>query len=78
MFCVIHGWYSGMTAMMGCPQCWHQWQQPIEAPRQYPHRCPVCEGRKTVPRNFYSRSEATDGTAPVQCESCNGSGMVWG
>lgn len=37
-----------------------------------PSRCPVCEGRGTVPAGFYTAG-ATDAET---CRTCGGSGMV--
>jgi len=53
---------------------------PLYPTKQYPHRCPVCEGRGTVPHGFYSHEEmGTDAsTAPETCRTCNGQGVIWG
>jgi hypothetical protein len=51
-----------------------------------PHRCPVCEGRGTVSREFYEMpaTKLDFTTLPNQttieretCRSCNGMGIVW-
>ena len=42
-----------------------------------PHRCPVCEGRGTVPPDFYNQAGSTITDATVQtCKSC-ANGVVW-
>jgi len=41
-----------------------------------PHRCPVCDGRGTVPFNFYSGSTLASNTSPVECRSCAGKGYL--
>lgn len=64
-----------------CP--WHTAcpQQPlynnvwVPAPR-VPHRCPVCEGRGTVPVNFYTRASATTDAGDIACRSCVG-GIIY-
>lgn len=47
-----------------------------------PQRCPVCDGRGTVPMGFYnhtydgqSSSAAEPPTEP--CRGCSGTGVVW-
>lgn len=35
-----------------------------------PHKCPICEGRGTVPCNFYDRSATVSNASPVHCRSC--------
>jgi hypothetical protein len=45
-----------------------------------PHRCPVCGGNGIVPNSFYNTVSGmgyTISTAPEQCRSCNGTGIVW-
>jgi len=42
-----------------------------------PHKCPVCEGRGTVPHNFYSGAIASSSIAPETCRSCKGEGVLW-
>ena len=39
-----------------------------------PHRCPVCEGRGSVPNGFYVQSE---GTNDQPCQACGGTGVLW-
>lgn len=43
------------------------------------YKCPVCEGRGTVPSNFYScySSGTAVNTAPVTCKSCGGRGVIF-
>lgn len=40
------------------------------------NRCPVCNGVGMVPAGFYSMGDATTGTAPEPCRSCNGTGYL--
>ena len=46
-----------------------------------PHRCPLCNGTGFVPAGFYSaigvNSFPTTNTAPEQCRSCSGLGILW-
>lgn len=45
-----------------------------------PYCCPVCNGRGTVPRGFYSSTTATipaTSTQPEQCKSYFGRGIVF-
>ena len=37
-------------------------------------RCPICEGRRTVPAGFYTGFAAS--LNPEQCRQCGGTGMV--
>lgn len=43
-----------------------------------PHKCPVCQGKGLVPYGFYSSYSVhiTTNTAPEQCKSCSGSGII--
>ena len=45
-------------------------------------KCPVCEGKTTMPANFYDPptpgTSAPNITAPVSCRSCGGRGIVYG
>ncbi len=49
-----------------------------------PHKCPVCDGRGTVPNGFYTQpmSHQYHPTSTVSmtetCKSCNGTGILWG
>lgn len=59
------------------------------SPILHPHRCPVCDGRGSVPTDFYAATRLADGsTLPrsatstvdspeVACRSCSGTGVVW-
>ena len=38
-------------------------------------KCPVCEGRGTVPADFYTRTPST-GDNVVACNTCHGQGIV--
>jgi hypothetical protein len=47
-----------------------------------PFRCPVCNGVGTVSAGYYSRagdvlSWTVGSTAPEECRSCKGTGIVW-
>ena len=45
-----------------------------------PYKCPVCSGKGFVPNGFYSctgNSIISASTAPEQCKSCKGTGVVW-
>lgn len=42
------------------------------------YKCPVCEGRGTVPADFYTPGYYTANTAPCVCKSCGGKGVIWG
>lgn len=45
-----------------------------------PFTCPVCMGRGFVSGGFYSstgNSWVTTTTAPEECRSCKGTGVVW-
>lgn len=44
-----------------------------------PHKCPVCEGRGTVPGDFYD-FHPDAGVLPgdsVECHTCEGEGILW-
>ena len=43
------------------------------------YKCPVCEGRGTVPTNFYNTygSPTIVNTTEVTCRSCNGKGVIF-
>jgi hypothetical protein len=44
-----------------------------------PHKCPVCEGKGSVPVGFYAPNEALtlSSEQPEVCRSCSGHGIVW-
>lgn len=43
-----------------------------------PHLCPVCQGRGTVPANFYNPELNTNTSAAYEkCRSCIGAGYIW-
>lgn len=46
-----------------------------------PHKCPVCEGRRSLPAGYYALSlEGTSvhsSTLPETCRTCLGSGILW-
>ena len=53
----------------------------VDLPSQKrPLRCPVCEGRGTVPKNFYScvHNIKTYDTTEMTCRACLGTGVIWG
>ncbi len=41
-----------------------------------PYRCPVCDGKGTMPAGFYGRGGAWP--ADDECKACGGDGIVWG
>ena len=41
-----------------------------------PFKCPICEGRGSLPNNFYMQG-GSGGTNNVQCRSCKGEGVLW-
>ena len=60
-----------------------QWWVPISE-RYYggtqviPHKCPICQGRGTMPADFYEMSDPTAiNTCPVPCKSCQGKGVIF-
>lgn len=43
-----------------------------------PYKCPVCEGRGTVPPSLYGDPfGSTAVIEEVKCRSCDGTGIVW-
>ena len=40
-----------------------------------PHRCPVCDGRGRVPRDFYG--DTMNASKYIVCLSCAGVGVLW-
>ncbi len=51
--------------------------QPLE---KTPHKCPICDGKGTVPNGFYNSTNntySTNSTATETCKTCHGSGIVW-
>lgn len=42
-----------------------------------PHKCPVCEGRCRVKAEMYT-IPTVNSPIFLQCNSCNGTGIVWG
>jgi C4-type Zn-finger protein len=45
-----------------------------------PHVCPVCDGRGYVPPMFYNTIPTTSSVnvTSIKCNTCNGTGIVWG
>ena len=41
-----------------------------------PFRCPICEGRGTVPHGFYDRTEGASSTEPEPGRKCEGTGTI--
>lgn len=69
----MEGCYDCQKLTGGC--CWRH--STYTFPPKQVHRCPVCEGRGTVPHGFYSAFGAlTNNTAPETCKSCEGKGYV--
>lgn len=47
----------------------------------HPYKCPVCNGNGIVPNGFYHQTTgewSTSSIEPETCQSCKGSGIVWG
>jgi len=53
----------------------------MEEKKKIPHTCPVCNGNGKVANGFYNQTSGqwltTDAT-PEMCQSCLGTGIVWG
>lgn len=60
-------YYYGVPTTVNTPTTYAQ------AP---PYKCPVCEGRGTMPCGFYERLQITDNTASNECRSCKGTGII--
>jgi predicted methyltransferase len=50
---------------------------------QKPYLCPVCQGKGIVPRDFYDDPNKMGWmtltfSAPPECKTCKGEGIVWG
>lgn len=43
-------------------------------PAKTPHKCPVCEGRCTVPPGFYKDADVE---FHASCRACLGVGVLW-
>jgi hypothetical protein len=64
--------------------CFPVFQQTYGA-GQTPHKCPVCNGRQTVPSGFYGQPvppgvhvPSTSAPMPEEtCRSCGGQGILW-
>lgn len=50
--------------------CWHYGNPHTET---RPHKCPVCDGKRTVAFNLSDGTYYRD-----SCKSCDGKGIVWG
>ena len=55
------------------------WRGSSSASHNTPHRCPVCDGRGSVPRGFYMTYLTGSSTSamPEVCRSCAGLGVLW-
>lgn len=74
--------------LTGATNCYIPWQPYVPPPAptttitfwptypvMHPHRCPVCEGKETVPAGFY-RDMAED-KGPQECRACKGKGIIY-
>lgn len=48
----------------------------LEGRFRAPFRCPICNGRGSVPAGFYDDAVLLD--APEGCRACDGAGVLWG
>ena len=48
---------------------------PVQGPS--PYLCPVCQGKGTVPANFYNHNEFDTCASPEICRTCGGEGIIW-
>jgi len=71
--------------MATCPSCGNRWDEPHETfwvRRPYeqgmPHRCPVCQGKGTLPPGFYEHGDSVtrSDTTPDPCKTCDGLGYI--
>lgn len=73
--CPIHGWYKAWQ----CPSCAAlpnaSQPPPMRFGEKRPWRCPVCEGRGSVPAGFYTNGISTS-TSNEKCRSCE-DGVIW-
>ena len=55
--------------------------QPVQSTAHVPFCCPVCNGKQQVPSGFYTaigtNGWTTSNSAPEECRSCYGTGIVW-
>lgn len=56
---------------------------PVPYATTFPHKCPVCEGKRKLIKEFYRddeerKREGKEERVLVDCKSCNGTGIVWG
>ena len=70
-----------MTAVGGVPKCPHCGIGLINVAFAHtsvrpPALCPVCQGRGTVPPDFYEAMGVATSTARTQCRSCGGRGVL--
>jgi hypothetical protein len=63
-----------------CTICYPQYNWNFPQYHMVPHRCPVCDGRTTVPATFYEPAQegTAAGSGRVQCRACYGAGVIWG
>jgi hypothetical protein len=51
------------------------WHYP--APKRTPQKCPVCDGKGTIPIGFYSDIAVGGDMQEPTCRTCKGDGIVW-
>jgi hypothetical protein len=71
--------YDQITCAGSAPWSWTRpVKQRFTSTRQ--QRCPICEGRKTVPQGFYHASRGdvfgATSTGREPCQQCGGTGMI--
>ena len=63
------------------PWIWHDGGVRVHTTTSKAQTCPVCLGKTTMPASFYDPptpgTSAPTITAPVQCKSCFGRGIVY-
>ncbi len=42
-----------------------------------PYKCPVCDGRGTVPADFYNSTFGIINTEREECRTCEGDTIIW-
>ncbi len=62
--------FFGVTDLPTAPDPW-TWTQPVQT--TWVQRCPICEGRGTVPRGF---KRALELKGRQKCQTCDGRGML--
>ena len=51
------------------------WNEPVACTRAI--RCPVCDGRGSVPVGFYDHGGFSTSTNSLECRACLGKGILW-